>query len=564
MVFGVVLRLLGFFDLELWADEAGWCARLIEGDYGWIRPIGYMWVTRELLTLQVSEPVLRSLSYVAGLAALPITYLVLRRAVQPPLAVVGTWLLAIHPIAVAMTKEFKPYAMEYALHVALVALALTYLAKGGARRLGALLVVALVAPLFAWTIIFAYPGVFTVVGLRALRERRRAHVIATAVGCASTLAVCVGLYLARLATKTAASGYWGRKYDVFYVDHGAGLLGYIGWSIEKTADLAAFPLHLQAPGGGTSAAALHVLSMVLCALGVVALLARKRWELAALVVAPWALTFAFNAARVWPYGLFRTNLYLLSYTLVLVVLGIDFLAGVAAARLAPSARRAAAIGAVVALCLTFPFDLEAFAHKRGGTLTAEASVLTALQRIYERETGQRWGSPIDDATARARGEGAAARRRGLGPDGERGIVLDETIGHDVPLLILDGHACAIMRYYRDYHSASSPVLRDWLPSHFVTKCSAFGNKSWKRLLTEVGGRSFWLVSAKSRLPLDTRTRLAAMCAPQVDEILPEWTLLYQCRAKPSAGAAPGSAPSAEPTGAEPDEHENAESVDDDP
>ena len=113
VVFGVVLRLMGFFDLQLWLDEASWCKRLVDGHYGWIRPVGYMWITRQLVLFHNTEPMLRSLSYVAGIAQLPLLYLLVRRVVAVPAIAVGaTFALAIHPIAVAMTKEFKPYALE--------------------------------------------------------------------------------------------------------------------------------------------------------------------------------------------------------------------------------------------------------------------------------------------------------------------------------------------------------------------------------------------------------------------------------------------------------------------
>lgn len=104
------------------------------------------------------------------------------------------------------------------------------------------------------------------------------------------------------------------------------------------------------------------------------------------------------------------------------------------------------------------------------------------------------------------------------------------------------------------------VLRDWLPSHFVTKCGAFGKKSWRSLVGELGGRSFRLVSAKSKMPLETRKRLSSFCEAQVDELLPEWTLLYRCRAE--AGVALSTPSSL--TEAEPEGPTIPEPVDDDP
>ena len=56
-------------------------------------------------------------------------------------------MLAVHPAAVDMTKEFKPYAPVLFLHLLLLCLAFSYLRTSGPRWLAWTCVVAVVSPL---------------------------------------------------------------------------------------------------------------------------------------------------------------------------------------------------------------------------------------------------------------------------------------------------------------------------------------------------------------------------------------------------------------------------------
>jgi hypothetical protein len=73
MAVGVLLRVAGYFGgIELWWDEAMWAVRIEEGKLASIRPVGYVWVSRWLIGLRNTEPVIRSVSLVAGILSLPV------------------------------------------------------------------------------------------------------------------------------------------------------------------------------------------------------------------------------------------------------------------------------------------------------------------------------------------------------------------------------------------------------------------------------------------------------------------------------------------------------------
>lgn len=132
-------------------------------DWGQVAPVGYLWIERAaFLALGPGEVALRSWSFVAGVATLPLTWLVARRLAGARAAAFAVTALACSLIAIRYSGEVKPYAGD-----ALAAVGLTWLAlrvgddPADARRwawLGACGVVALLASL---------PSVFTLAAASA-------------------------------------------------------------------------------------------------------------------------------------------------------------------------------------------------------------------------------------------------------------------------------------------------------------------------------------------------------------------------------------------------------------
>lgn len=533
---GVAARMAGVLSLELWSDEARWCEHLLTGTGTWFRPAGYMWLTRQILDVAgVSEPALRSLSTVAGIALLPALFFVARRLVASPAAVVTMlWIVAIHPIAIAMSKEFKPYIVEALVHAVLIGLALAAHEQPHRRRWAVLLVAtSTLAPFFAWTIVFAYPAVYAVLGLQALREKRWRDLSVLIVGCMTTLAVLVGIFLARLASKKPATEYWGKKYDVFYV--GDGPLGYVAWFLRKTADVASFPGRLFMPWSAWVEWLVHAAVVVVVVAGITSLVVRRRVHVVALLLAPWGVMLVFNAVGAWPYGLFRTNTFMLVYTLLLFAIGLEAIALAVKdhARLRPIASVVALLGCV----LTLPFEARLFAHKGPGTLTSESSARAALERIFEAEEGQRMSEPLDDDRFLTLVLQADEARKSQ-TDVIRLDDLRADAGTTRPLLVLDGHACTSMRYYRDFDADSRPALEEWLPGHFVTLCTPYSRRGYLETLNALSGRDFWLVTGKTGWSAITKKTLAPMCTFEVDASIPPSTHVVRCRHKPSTKVTP--------------------------
>jgi hypothetical protein len=471
MCLGAWLRVLGITTCELWADEAWWANKLIEGNPGWIRPPGYMWLTRQVLALGRDELTLRAVSLVAGIAQLPLAYVVLRRVVRPWLAVVGTLVIAVHPVLVAFSKEFKPYTLEGALHLAMAGLALAYVARPRTGLVVGLAAVAVASPSLSWSTVFAYPAAFLAVLGAAFVARRWRDLGLAGAAAAVTLAELAVIFALRLADKDPHPEYWGRAYGVFFL--GDSVVDGFVWYATRTAELVSSVSSLRFVFGRPDLA-FEPVALSLFVLGVVALLARRarRRSLQPLVLLlPWLIFVVFNVAGQWPYGLFRTNIFILAYAVVIATVGLDELLAVLQAR-APRVERVLAAVVVALALLALPVEPARFASKGRGTLTANSDVVRAV-RLVE--------AAASDAVA-------------------------------PPFLAVDGQACSTLSFYRDHHTTLRGELAT-SSSSAATVCSKGRDPGWRLLLDEVvaAGHSFFVVNAKRSTARHTAAVFAQRC-----------------------------------------------------
>lgn len=497
IVLGIVLRLLGFFSIEVWVDESTWGRRAWLGEYGWLRPIGFMWLQKQIIHIYSSEETLRLLSYVAGIAQLPLVWIALRRVTSSPwAALTGQFLVAVNPIAVAMTKEFKPYALESMLHTTLVLLALWYVAKPSSARAAVIVTTTAVLPLVSWSVVFAYPAVYGVVGLSALRGRRRGDVAVVTLGMLATFAVLGVLAYMRIRGHNVASEKWGERYDVF-PDPSLDVGAVAWWYLEKTAQIAALPGRLDVvwPVWPRLSPVTQIIGAALVVIGVVGTAARKRWVVLALLFSAWPLALAFNVARHWPYGVFRTNTFLVFTTCALAAIGVDIVIAFLARRLAVSSpvwRRAAIALAVALAVYAFPWRIDHFTHKLPGTLTTEQGVLRAMRRLRELD-----------------GEAPPSAKR---------------------LLLLDGRACRNYRYYTEVHDGTRAELGAWFAERFDVTCGHYRNEDlWRALVESKRGQSFWAIIITKTMAGTMKKVLGPQCVgPTHEQRFRGHTIIYRC------------------------------------
>lgn len=498
ILFGIALRSLGYFKpLEFWMDESLWAERFATGQGGLLRPPGYMWLSGQLIELRATEPVIRLLSYVAGLASLPLLVAMLRPAgLRRPLILFGLFVLAVHPVAVAFSKEFKPYELELSLHLGLLALAFCYARSSRWPPLVGLCGLAAIAPLFAWSVVVLYPGLFAAAAIVSRRDRARRKLAFTVSGAAVTAAVLVWMYVSIHSNRSADVEFWGERYDVFFV--GDGVFEHLWWYVKKTGELLAASGHLAIlwfPSivPNPVLAALHI---AMCLVGLVAVAAERRWLWALLWVSPWLVTIGLNAAGKWPYGEFRANLFFLAYSLPLALAGLQAGGRWLARRFARGAL------AVPVFCLIYavvcsPVRLSYFAIKPPEVHTVTQSTRRAMEIIAEVERQSR--SPFR-----------------------------ERPGRDV--LLLDSHAYANYSFYANIH-AETRALGRFLDERFRPKKGGYSEKALLENIARESKWGFWLVVSKPSLSRGALQRALWVC--HVDHVhkLPEDNLVLRCLSK---------------------------------
>lgn len=379
VVCGLWLRARGYLysTFSLWLDEAQWAIRLFESPLSeqLIRPIGFMAVTKWLSKLLgPSEAVLRFLPWAAGMVTTVLSPALARRLFQSA----GSRLffvavLAFHPGAIDLSKEFKPYALSLGLHFALLLLVLRYTESGKVRDLVAALGVASVAVLFAQDVVFAYPGFFVVLGLAALSSRSFRHLAAIAGMAALTLGVVAALYVWMWSKMDPDkdSRAWGKKYDIFYVPSKA-KVDHTDWTVGHYADLAAAPGTRRALWSSpliskdrmAELRSVDAVCWILLHVAGLAFLVRaRRYREGLLLVTPGVLMVGFNAFGFWPLGEFRASLFELVYMTAIAAISFD--------RAAKRVRAADFIPAgVLVFAPLFMFERTWNARKETYTMTA--------------------------------------------------------------------------------------------------------------------------------------------------------------------------------------------------
>lgn len=432
---GLFLRIRGYlFQVPaFWLDECGWAMMLVEGplrDFA-IRPLGFTLVSQAVgHVFGLTEPALRALPWLSGMATTLLAVPLSRRLFRAPAArLLFVFVLALHPCAIDFSKEFKPYSTSLLLHLTLLLLTLLYLETKRARHLSLLLAFAAGGGLFAQDLLFAYPGVFVVAGLTALRQTRRQLVAVLATAVAIVLVIATQyLLLWRYVTRDDVATF-AEKYSTFYTPGGSET--FARWAFRQALDMASFPgfrRTLWSPGPvGKDALALLAgvdqwVWMGLHVAGLVVLVRRKRVE-GLLLLLPLCTLWAFNLLRIWPIGVFRSNIFLLVY-----------MAGIACTALEHVAvRRPRFLDALPALLLVF-------------------LPLALLDRNWSaRKQALTYSSDFPDALKQL-------------------LKLKRANGTERETLLLDRRSCDPFRFYSEFHPRVSRRLRGALETEFDARC----------------------------------------------------------------------------------------------
>lgn len=229
IVLGVLLRLRQYVEARpLWLDEAmlslniaartmGQLARPL--DYDQSAPLLYLWIERLAVTLGgVSERSLRVLPFVAGIALIPLVWIVARRFAGVTTAAIAAVLVALSVSLVSFSAEAKQYGVDPIATVAIVWLAVRVMNSPDDRRVWIQLVLGGVGCL-----LLSQPAVFVLGGaacmlavdhsVRRSAVARRYALVAAAAWSLMFVALYVAIYGA-----TAHSAYMRAFWEGTFLD----------------------------------------------------------------------------------------------------------------------------------------------------------------------------------------------------------------------------------------------------------------------------------------------------------------------------------------------------------
>jgi 4-amino-4-deoxy-L-arabinose transferase-like glycosyltransferase len=229
IVVGIMLRIVEFMrDRPLWLDEAmlalNIAARPITQlarplDYDQSAPLAYLWIERLAVSVGgVTERSLRMLPFIAGLALVPLVWLVARRLAGARAGTVATVLAALSLSLVTFSAEGKQYGVDPLATVIIVWLASRVAAAPGSAQVWSQLIVGGVGAL-----LLSQPAVFVLGGagialmldasVRRETTARRYALSAAAVWFATFIALYFAIYRA-----TARSEYMHDFWEGTFLD----------------------------------------------------------------------------------------------------------------------------------------------------------------------------------------------------------------------------------------------------------------------------------------------------------------------------------------------------------
>jgi len=480
LALGLFLRSRGMLfgeALPFWHDESQWAVFLLTEPLTnlFIRPVGFMALTKGLVAVfGASEWVFRLLPWLGGVGLVLLAPAFARRVVRGHASrFLLVCVLALHPTLIDLTREFKPYALGVTIHAAVLIAALDYVAHRRTRDLTLALSLGFAGVLFAQDVIFLYPPLFSLVAFVAYRDRCWAHLLRIGAAAVATLALLVTLFLMIWSglDKEGERTYWAHRYDVFHLEESG--TSRAAWLARKTGEVLAFPgLRRQHWDGVVANEAEPTVKervdswlwIALGGLGVAALVRRRRWAELLLLAGPVLVLVAFNVIGRWPYGAFRTNLFLLAYAAPLAAAAFELVAAL-------SAGLFAALPGMTLVLAPFFFVNQHF-HASKESFSQQSYISHAVEYLLN-----------------AHGRGYRGGRE---------------------LVILDTHSCAGFKFYTRYHPA---FVERWssVEDQFRLKC---GKKVRRMLLHARDGlerdERVWVIGSSKASLRDLEGRIRGL------------------------------------------------------
>lgn len=321
---GVLLRVREYlFDRSLWLDESMLAFDLLHSSlHGLLKPLAYYQtppvafaLTQKLViqTLGSSEYSFRLVPLLAGVASLPLFYLVAIQMIAPRVVPIALGLFAIAMPLVYYSSEAKQYSLDVLIVVGLYALVLPMLTleKWTFIRLLVLGLLGASAIWFSDASVFILGGIGLALGVNCLAHRRKEKLWSLTFPCAlwaGSFGLCYWEILRYEAREPVLLNFW----QNYFVPFPPRSIANVNWYIHTLFELFEFPCGIAATG----------LAVMLFGLGCARLCIRRSPRLS-LLIFPIVLALAASAMHRYPF-VERLTLFLAPALILPIAAGVEF------------------------------------------------------------------------------------------------------------------------------------------------------------------------------------------------------------------------------------------------
>ena len=305
LVLGVGWRILRWvLRMPLWGDEVMLALNFLDrSGIELLEPLAMGQVAPPLFMLlhswwmQVagySEWILRLPSLLFGIVGLLLFSWFAMSSVRSSQALIAVGILAVSFYAVRHGTEFKPYALDLAVSVGLLAVAQYFRIRSvSLRTTFSLLLATSLATFCSYPSVFISASIITslIVEAALMRDKRRLLAVGITAGLSGSSFVLSYLFIISPQAQTISllQGIWQHSFPP------SGLFAFVGWVIEQSAGrMMAYPVGDQNYGS--------VLTLTLVCIGITHLLRHRLWFLIGILVLPFIFNISAAALHLYPYG----------------------------------------------------------------------------------------------------------------------------------------------------------------------------------------------------------------------------------------------------------------------
>ena len=305
-----------------------------------------------------TESILRLISLIPSILSIFLVYLISNKMFKNKLLILwALFIISFQPFLIDYAKELKPYALGLFIHLFIIYLYYLFRDKDSVASIFLFSAVLFVSFFFSTTIVFLYPGIFSLLFFSYYKKSNHKAMTAVAISVGIILALLgmVTYFLIRNVPLELKVSHLGSAFNLADT-----LPWYIRWVVKHYFTMINY---FSIPNDLMNVRpVIGIFFILLYIAGLVLLLWSRRYEDFLLLFIPMSILILFNRFGLWPWGHVRTNLFVFGYIIFVILYGVDIIVSDLRGVLKPLS-----IAFFIFIVITqFPYNIEKLREKRVG------------------------------------------------------------------------------------------------------------------------------------------------------------------------------------------------------